>query len=402
MQLTGSEIVIECLKEQGVDTVFGYPGGAILNVYDELYKHSDEITHILTSHEQGAAHAADGYARATGKVGVCFATSGPGATNLVTGIATAYMDSIPVVAITCNVGVSLLGKDSFQEIDITGITMPITKHNYIVKDVANLADTIRKAFVIAKSGRPGPVVIDLPKDVMAELGDPEYPSEVNIRGYKPNTMAHVGQLKRAMKMLNKAKRPLFLVGGGVKISHASEEFTELVNITNVPVVTTVMGRGAIPTNHPLYIGNLGMHGAYACNMAVSECDLLFSIGTRFNDRITGKLHSFAPKAQIIHIDIDTAAISKNVKVDVPIVADARDALTRMLEYVEPCETKQWIEQIGAWKEEHPLAAKEKPIMTPKDIIETINRVFDELILVTDVGQHQMFTAQFAEITEKSS
>mgnify|MGYP000297104963 CR=1 FL=1 len=305
MQLTGAEIVIECLKEQGVDTVFGYPGGAILNVYDALYKHSDEICHILTSHEQGAAHAADGYARATGKVGVCLATSGPGATNLVTGIATAYMDSIPVVAITCNVGVSLLGKDSFQEIDIAGITMPITKHNYIVKDVDKLADTIRKAFLIARTGRPGPVVIDLPKDVMAELGSPEYPQTVNIRGYKPNTEVHIGQLKRAMKMLNKAKKPLFLAGGGVKIANAVEIFTKIVDITKIPVVTTIMGRGSIPTNHPLFIGNLGMHGAYAANMAVSECDLLFSIGTRFNDRITGKIHEFAPNAQIVHIDIDT-------------------------------------------------------------------------------------------------
>ena len=243
-------------------------------------------------------------------------------------------------------------------------------------------------------------MIDLPKDVMAELGDAEYPCEVNIRGYKPNTIAHVGQLKRAIKMLNKAKRPLFLIGGGVNIANAREEFTELVRITQVPVVTTIMGRGAIDTNHPLYVGNLGMHGAYACNMAVSECDILFSIGTRFNDRITGKLHSFAPKAKIIHIDIDTAAISKNVQVDVPIVADARDAITRMLEYVEPCSTEKWMSQIRKWKEEHPLTMREKPVMTPKDVLDAVNRIFDEVVIVTDVGQHQMFVSQFAEITAK--
>lgn len=398
-KISGNKLLVKALREEGVDTLFGYPGACTIDISDELYK-QDYTKVILPRQEVALVHEADAYARSTGKVGVCLVTSGPGATNLVTGLATAYYDSVPLVCFTGQVSRPLIGNDAFQEVDIVGITRSITKYGVMVKNRDDLGRIIKEAFYIARSGRPGPVVIDLPKDVMAELGDPEYPSEVNIRGYKPNTIAHVGQLKRAMKMLNKAKRPLFLAGGGVKISHACEEFTELVNITNVPVVTTVMGRGAIPTNHPLYIGNLGMHGAYACNMAVSECDLLFSIGTRFNDRITGKLHSFAPKAQIIHIDIDTAAISKNVKVDVPIVADARDALTRMLEYVEPCETKQWIEQISAWKEEHPLAAKEKPIMTPKDIIKTINRVFDELILVTDVGQHQMFTAQFAEITEK--
>ena len=369
-KISGNKLLVKALREEGVDTLFGYPGACTIDISDELYK-QDYTKVILPRQEVALVHEADAYARSTGKVGVCLVTSGPGATNLVTGLATAYYDSVPLVCFTGQVSRPLIGNDAFQEVDIVGITRSITKYGVMVKNRDDLGRIIKEAFYIARSGRPGPVVIDLPKDVMAELGDPEYPSEVNIRGYKPNTMAHVGQLKRAMKMLNKAKRPLFLVGGGVKISHASEEFTELVNITNVPVVTTVMGRGAIPTNHPLYIGNLGMHGAYACNMAVSECDLLFSIGTRFNDRITGKLHSFAPKAQIIHIDIDTAAISKNVKVDVPIVADARDALTRMLEYVEPCETKQWIEQIGAWKEEHPLAAKEKPIMTPKDIIETI-------------------------------
>ena len=377
MQLNGAEILIECLKEQGVDTVFGYPGGAILNVYDELYKHSNEIRHILTSHEQGASHAADGYARSTGKVGVCLVTSGPGATNLVTGIATAYYDSVPLVCFTGQVSRHLIGNDAFQEVDIVGITRSITKYGVTVRRREDLGRILKEAFYIARTGRPGPVLIDLPKDVMGELGDAEYPEEVNIRGYKPNTHVHIGQLKRALKMLGKAKRPLFLAGGGVNVAHAQEAFTELVECTHVPVVTTVMGRGAIPTNHPLYIGNLGMHGAYASNMSVNECDLLFSIGTRFNDRITGKLHSFAPKAQIVHIDIDTAAISKNVQVDVPIVADAKEAIDKMIEYVTECDTEKWRAQIEAWKEEHPMKMKRKPIMTPQDVIDTINKVFDE-------------------------
>ena len=327
-------------------------------------------------------------------------TSGPGATNLVTGLATAYYDSVPLVCFTGQVARHLIGNDAFQEVDIVGITRSITKYGVTVRNREDLGRILKEAFYIARTGRPGPVLIDLPKDVMAELGSSDYPTDVNIRGYKPNTHVHIGQLKRAIKMLSKAERPLFLAGGGVNIAHANREFTELVNKTNVPVVTTVMGRGAIPTNHPLYVGNLGMHGAYACNMAVNECDLLFSIGTRFNDRITGKLHSFAPHAQIVHIDIDTAAISKNVQVDVPIVADAKEAITKMLEYVTECNTKKWLDEVGEWKMEHPLTMKQKPIMTPQDVIETINRVFDEAIVVTDVGQHQMFTAQFIEITEK--
>lgn len=293
----------------------------------------------------------------------------------------------------------LIGNDAFQEVDIVGITRSITKYGVTVRRREDLGRIIKEAFYIARTGRPGPVLIDLPKDVMGELGDGEYPKDVNIRGYKPNTGVHIGQLKRAIKMLGKAKRPLFLAGGGVNIARANEVFTELVEKTNVPVVTTVMGRGAIATNHPLYIGNLGMHGAYACNMAVGECDLLFSIGTRFNDRITGKLHSFAPKAQIVHIDIDTAAISKNVQVDVPIVADAREAIEKMLEYVSECGTQRWLDQVEGWKQEHPMAMKRKPIMTPQDIIDTLNRVFDQAIVVTDVGQHQMFAAQFVEVTK---
>ena len=398
--MDGSRVILECLIKEGVDIVFGYPGGAVIPLYDALYDYKDKIKHIRTSHEQGAVHAADGYARSTGKVGVCLVTSGPGATNLVTGIATAYYDSVPLVCLTGQVSRHLIGNDAFQEVDIVGITRSITKYGVTVRRREDLGRILKEAFYIARTGRPGPVLIDLPKDVMGELGDAEYPEEVNIRGYKPNTHVHIGQLKRALKMLGKAKRPLFLAGGGVNVAHAQEAFTELVECTHVPVVTTVMGRGAIPTNHPLYIGNLGMHGAYASNMSVNECDLLFSIGTRFNDRITGKLHSFAPKAQIVHIDIDTAAISKNVQVDVPIVADAKEAIDKMLEYVTECDTEKWRAQVETWKEEHPMKMKRKPIMTPQDVIDTINKVFDAAIIVTDVGQHQMFTAQFIEITHK--
>ena len=391
--------MVKALREEQVDTIFGYPGACTIDISDELYK-QDYTKVILPRQEVALVHEADAYARSTGKTGVCLVTSGPGATNLVTGLATAYYDSVPLVCFTGQVSRHLIGNDAFQEVDIIGITRSITKYGVTVRNREDLGRILKEAFYIARTGRPGPVLIDLPKDVMGELGSAEYPDEVNIRGYKPNTHVHVGQLKRAVKMLSKAKKPLFLAGGGINIAHANEEFTKLVDVTNVPVVTTVMGRGAVPTTHPLYIGNLGMHGAYACNMAVNECDLLFSIGTRFNDRITGKLHSFAPNAQIVHIDIDTAAISKNVQVDVPIVADAKEAVTKMLEYVTPCETGKWLDTIEDWKAEHPLKMKKKPIMTPQDVIETINRIFDEAIIVTDVGQHQMFTAQFIEITEK--
>ena len=398
-KISGNKLLVKALSEEQVDTIFGYPGACTIDISDELYK-QDYTKVILPRQEVALVHEADAYARSTGKVGVCLVTSGPGATNLVTGLATAYYDSVPLVCFTGQVSRHLIGNDAFQEVDIVGITRSITKYGVTVRNREDLGRIIKEAFYIARTGRPGPVLIDLPKDVMGELGNAEYPKEVNIRGYKPNTHVHVGQLKRAIKMLSKAKKPLFLAGGGVNIAHANEEFTKLVDMTNVPVVTTVMGRGAIPTTHPLYIGNLGMHGAYACNMAVNECDLLFSIGTRFNDRITGKLHSFAPNAQIVHIDIDTAAISKNVQVDVPIVADAKEAVSKMLEYVSECETKKWLATIKEWKEEHPLMMKKKPIMTPQDVIETINRIFDEAIIVTDGGQHQMFTAQFIEITEK--
>ena len=398
-KISGNKLLVKALREEQVDTIFGYPGACTIDISDELYK-QDYTKVILPRQEVALVHEADAYARSTGKTGVCLVTSGPGATNLVTGLATAYYDSVPLVCFTGQVSRHLIGNDAFQEVDIIGITRSITKYGVTVRNREDLGRILKEAFYIARTGRPGPVLIDLPKDVMGELGSAEYPDEVNIRGYKPNTHVHVGQLKRAVKMLSKAKKPLFLAGGGINIAHANEEFTKLVDMTSVPVVTTVMGRGAVPTTHPLYIGNLGMHGAYACNMAVNECDLLFLIGTRVNDRITGKLHSFAPNAQIVHIDIDTAAISKNVQVDVPIVADAKEAVTKMLEYVTPCETGKWLDTIEDWKAEHPLKMKKKPIMTPQDVIETINRIFDEAIIVTDVGQHQMFTAQFIEITEK--
>ncbi len=398
-KISGNKLLVKALREEGVDTIFGYPGACTIDISDELYK-QDFTKVILPRQEIALVHEADAYARSTGRPGVCLVTSGPGATNLVTGLATAYYDSVPLVCFTGQVARHLIGNDAFQEVDIVGITRSITKYGVVVKKREDLGRILKEAFYIARTGRPGPVLIDLPKDVMAELGNPEYPSEVNIRGYKPSTGVHIGQLKRAIKMLGKAKKPLFLAGGGVIISGARKEFKALAERTNIPVVTTVMGRGAIPTNHPLYIGNLGMHGAYASNMAVNECDLLFSVGTRFNDRITGKLHSFAPKAKIVHIDIDTAAISKNVQVDVPIVADAREAVEKLLEYVESCDTEKWLERVYAWKAEHPLKMKEKPVMTPQDVIDTINRLFDEAVIVTDVGQHQMFTAQFAEITEK--
>ena len=398
-KITGNKLFVKALKEEGVDILFGYPGACTIDISDELYK-QDYTRVILPRHEQALVHAADAYARSTGKVGVCLVTSGPGATNLVAGIATANYDSVPLVCFTGQVARNLIGNDAFQEVDIVGITRSICKYGITVQKREDLGRIIKEAFYIARTGRPGPVVIDLPKDVMAELGSPEYPQTVNIRGYKPNTEVHIGQLKRAMKMLNKAKKPLFLAGGGVKIANAVEIFTKIVDITKIPVVTTIMGRGSIPTNHPLFIGNLGMHGAYAANMAVSECDLLFSIGTRFNDRITGKIHEFAPNAQIVHIDIDTASISRNVHVDIPIVADAKTATEKILEYAAFHDTAQWLEKIEGWKEEHPLKMKEKPVLTPQKVIETINEMFEEAIVVTDVGQHQMFTTQYLELTEK--
>ncbi len=398
-QISGNKLLVKALKEEGVDVLFGYPGACTIDISDELYKQSS-IDIILPRHEQALVHEADAYARTTGKVGVCLVTSGPGATNLVTGLATANYDSVPLVCFTGQVARHLIGNDAFQEVDIVGITRSITKYGITVQKREDLGRIIKEAFYIARTGRPGPVLIDLPKDVMAELGNPEYPKSVNIRGYKPNTSVHIGQLKRALKILQKAKRPLFLAGGGVNIARANEIFTKVVEKTQIPVVTTIMGRGAISTKSPYFIGNLGMHGAYAANMAVSNCDVLFSIGTRFNDRITGKLHAFAPNAQIIHIDIDTASISRNIHVDIPIVADAKEALIKMDEYVEAQDTQKWLDEIHNWQEEHPLTMKNRPLMSPLDIISEINQQFEECILVTDVGQHQMLVSQYADITEK--
>ena len=392
MQLTGAEIVIECLKEQGVDTVFGYPGGAILNVYDALYKHSDEITHILTSHEQGASHAADGYARATGKVGVCFATSGPGATNLVTGIATAYMDSIPVVAITCNVGVSLLGKDSFQEIDIAGVTMPITKHNYIVKDVNKLADTIRKAFEIARTGRPGPVLIDIPKDVTANKCEYEK-AEICTEKVISNVIEE-SEIDTAIEMMKKAKKPFIFVGGGAVLSGASEALIEFAHKMDAPVTDSLMGKGAFPGTDDLYTGMLGMHGTKASNFGVSKCDLLVVLGARFSDRVTGNASKFANKAKVIQIDIDPAEIDKNIMTDASITGDLDAVLRAINAKLEQQDHTEWKNTINEYKEKFPLTYH-KDVLTGPFVIEEIYRQTNgDAVITTEVGQHQMWAAQF--------
>ena len=395
-QITGNKLLVRALKEEGVDTLFGYPGACTIDISDELYK-QDEIRVILPRHEQALVHEADAYARTTGKVGVCLVTSGPGATNLVTGLATANYDSVPLVCFTGQVARPLIGNDAFQEVDIVGITRSITKYGVTVRKREDLGRIIKEAFYIARTGRPGPVLVDLPKDVMAELGSAMYPDSVNIRGYKPNTSVHMGQLKRALKMLKKAKKPLFLAGGGVNIARANGVFTEVVEKTQVPVVTTIMGRGAIPTNHPLFVGNLGMHGAYGANMAVSECDLLFSIGTRFNDRITGDLNEFAPKAKIVHIDVDTASISRNVVVDVPVVSDANLALEKLLEWAESKDTEQWQKEIAEWDKKNPLEMRRDCGMTPQMVFEHVNRTFREAVYVTDVGQHQMWDSQYLKL-----
>lgn len=397
MQLTGAEIVIECLKEQGVDTVFGYPGGAILNVYDALYKHSDEICHILTSHEQGAAHAADGYARATGKVGVCLATSGPGATNLVTGIATAYMDSIPVVAITCNVGVSLLGKDSFQEIDIAGITMPITKHNYIVKDVDKLADTIRKAFLIARTGRPGPVLIDIPKDVTANLS--EYQKvEIDVTDIQRKKIDE-DEIETAVKMIQRAKKPYIFVGGGAVLSGASESLVEFAHKIDAPVTDSLMGKGAFPGTDELYSGMLGMHGTKASNFGVSQCDLLIVVGARFSDRVTGNAKKFAHHAKILQIDIDPAEIDKNILTDASVTGDIKEVLIILNEKVEQQSHEEWKQQIEEYKEKHPLTYHPEGLTGPYIVEEIYRQTNGDAIITTEVGQHQMWAAQFYKYTK---
>ena len=390
-QLTGSEIIIECLKEQGVDTVFGYPGGTILNVYDALYKHQDEIHHILTSHEQGAAHAADGYARATGKVGVCMATSGPGATNLVTGIATAYMDSIPLVAITANVGVSLLGKDSFQEIDIAGVVMPITKHSFIVKNVHELADTIRRAFKIAKTGRPGPVLVDITKDVTANVADfePKAPEPIER---KVSTIK-ADDLDKAIKMIDKAKKPFIIAGGGVITADASEELKKFAEKIDAPVCDTLMGKGAFDGTDERYTGMIGMHGTKVSNFAVNKADLVVVIGARFSDRVIGNASKFAVNAQIIHIDVDAAEIDKNILVECSVVGDAKEVLKMLASRIKVSEKPEWRAEVNALKEEYPCVDDYNVFSGPA----IINKIYEitegKATITTDVGQHQMWAAQ---------
>jgi len=391
MTLTGSQIIIECLKEQGVDTVFGYPGGAILNVYDAIYQQND-IKHVLTSHEQGASHAADGYARSTGKVGVCFATSGPGATNLVTGIATAYMDSVPMVAITCNVTLPLLGKDSFQEIDIAGITTPITKHNFIVKDVENLAATIRRAFKIARKGRPGPVLVDIPKDVTAAKCEYE-PQEVELPARVSHTIKDE-DIEIALRRIRKAKKPFIFVGGGAVISEASEELRKFVDLVDAPVCDTLMGKGAFDGTDERYTGMLGMHGTKTSNLGVSECDLLIAIGSRFSDRVLGNPKKFAHQAKILHIDVDPAEINKNVIADAAVIGDVKEVLTRLNEKLPHYEHTEWMEHIKEYKAKYPLSYNPKGLSGPYIIEQIYNMTRGDAIMVTEVGQHQMWAAQY--------
>lgn len=392
MQLTGAQILIECLKEQGVDTVFGYPGGAILNVYDELYKHKEEIRHILTSHEQGASHAADGYARSTGKVGVCLATSGPGATNLVTGIATAYMDSIPLVAVTCNVNVPLLGKDSFQEIDIAGITTPITKHNFIVKDVADLAKILRRAFHIARKGRPGPVLVDIPKDVTANKT--EYVKEPLQMPQRVTDRLRQEDLDKAVQMIQNAKRPYIFAGGGVILSEASNELREFVQKVQAPVCDSLMGKGAFDGTDPKYTGMLGMHGTKTSNYGVSECDLLLAVGVRFSDRVTGNAEKFAKQADIIQFDVDPAEINKNILVTSSVIGDLKESLSRINAQLDQQNHDEWLAHIQELKETYPMTYHPDELSGPYMIEKIYEKTKGEAIIVTEVGQHQMWAAQF--------
>lgn len=408
MKKTGSQILLECLMLEGVDTVFGYPGGTVINIYDDLLDYP--IRHILTRHEQAAVHAADGYARATGKVGVVIATSGPGATNTVTGIATAYMDSVPMVVITGQVPTPLIGNDAFQEADIVGITRPITKHNYLVKDIKDLARILKQAFYIARTGRPGPVLVDLPKDIQLASTRFAYPDSVSLRGYKPTYSGNVRQVEKAVRMILAARKPVVYVGGGVTASEASSELMDFVQQIQAPVVTTLMGMSAFPRRHPLALGMLGMHGTYSANMAVTNSDLLIAVGARFDDRVTGKVASFAPHAKIIHIDIDPTSIKKNVRVDLPIVGQVKDVLVKINKELQahaettaelPGMTVPWREEIGEWTRTHPVTYKNsETVIKPQYVIEKIRELTDDdAIIVTEVGQHQMWTAQFFQFSQ---
>ena len=394
--ISGAAYVVKALQEENVEILFNYPGAATIDIMDELYK-QDQVKVILPRHEQALAHAADGYARSTGKVGVCMVTSGPGATNLVTGIATAYSDSVPMVCITGQVDLALMGNDAFQEVDTVGIVRNVSKYAVTVRDRKDLGRILKEAFYIARTGRPGPVVVDIPKNIQKAMGSDVYPDEVNIRGYKPNTTVHIGQVKKACSVIAKAKRPLFLLGGGISISGANELMTQLVDKTGIPVVTTLMGKGAISSRHPLYLGNVGIHGGYAPNVAITDCDVMISIGTRFNDRITGKLSTFAQNCKIVHIDVDAASISKNIKVDIPIVADAKLAIEALLEYIEPHDLGDWPVQLQQLKEERPVTQAGEEGLTPQNIIDYINNHYDRPVVATDVGQNQLWTTQFLEI-----
>ncbi len=405
-RLTGAKIILESLLHEGVEAIFGYPGGAVINLYDELMNYP-QIKHVLVRHEQGAMHAADGYARATGKTGVCLVTSGPGATNVVTGVVTAFMDSIPVVVLTGQVATHQIGNDAFQEADILGITRTCTKHNYLVKDTADLAKTIREGFHIASTGRPGPVVIDLPKDVISGQAPFEYPEKAQIRGYAPVTSGHPGQIKVAIREIMRAKKPVIYAGGGVIHSGAHQELLALAELAQVPVTVTLLGLGGFPGDHPLFLGMLGMHGTYAANRAITDCDLLIAIGTRFDDRVTGKVESFAPSARIIHVDIDPSSISKNVTVEVPIVGDAKNVLARMVKLLREqgnvwkAARKPWLKEVRGYAEEHPLYYEpSKKMIKPQYVIEQVHHVTGgHAIIATEVGQHQMWTAQFYQFTQ---
>jgi len=405
---TGSQILLECLQLEGVEKVFGYPGGAVINIYDDLY--DSPIQHILNRHEQAAVHAADGYARATGKVGVVIATSGPGATNTVTGIATAYMDSIPMVIISGQVPTPLIGNDAFQEADMVGITRPCTKHNYLVQDIKDLPRMLKEAFYIARTGRPGPVLIDLPKDIQVASLKFSYPDSVNLRGYKPTVVGNIRQIEKAAKMILNAKKPVLYVGGGIVLSNASEELLKLAEMTQIPVTTTLMAMSAFPQGHPLALGMLGMHGTYYANMSVTDCDLLIAVGARFDDRVTGRIDAFAKKAKVIHIDIDPTSIKKNVPVDLPIVGDLKNVLGTLLVKLQECDdeiaqlkaaTEDWLKDVESWKKTHPMTYKKsKSVIKPQYVIEKVRELTnDDAIISTEVGQHQLWTAQFFRFSQ---